>query len=124
MTSAPAKNIWPKSNAWKAGRRPAGCTTIASKSRQYRYKRAERGARRGGRPYKKRQEIRRQPLGPGEAVFGERQGTNAFSGDAKDRVAHGGEDWREDGLFHARRWNVRVYEKCVGFSRETCLSTP
>src|SRR5258708_39868413 len=98
MTSAPAKNIWPKSNAWKAGRRPAGCTTIASKSRQYRYKRAERGARRGGRPYKKRQEIRRQALGPREAVFGERQRTNAFAGDAKDRVSPGWEDGRGRGV--------------------------
>src|SRR5258708_5564718 len=101
MTSAPSTNIWAQSHASKARRRPACCTTIASKSRQYRYKRAERGARRGGRPYKKRQEIRRQALGPREAVFGERQGTNAFSGDAKDRVAHGGEDWRESGFAEA-----------------------
>src|SRR5258708_6629701 len=77
MTSAPSTNIWAQSHASKARRRPACCTTIASKSRQYRYKRAERGARRGGRPYKKRQEIRRQALGPREGVFGERQGTRS-----------------------------------------------
>src|SRR5260370_39650486 len=98
MTSAPSTNIWAQSHASKARRRPACCTTIASKSRQYRYKHAERGARRGGRPYKKRQEIRRQALGPREAVFGERQGTNAFSGDAKDRVAHGGGGWGGGGV--------------------------
>src|SRR5260370_39947130 len=90
MTSAPSTNIWAQSHASKARRRPACCTTIASKSRQYRYKRAERGARRGGGPYKKRQEIRRQALGPRKAVFGGRAGMNAFSGDAKERVAHGG----------------------------------
>src|SRR5260370_27338731 len=79
------------------------------------YKRAERGARRGGRPYKKRQEIRRQPLGPREAVFGERQGTNAFSGDAKDRVAHGGEDWRESGVAGASGGIFGFLEKGFDF---------
>src|SRR5258706_11111502 len=94
MTSAPSTNIWAQSHASKARRRPACCTTIASKSRQYKVQTCREG-RPPRRPYKKRQEIRRQALGPGEAVFGERQGTDALAGNGKDGVAHGRENRRK-----------------------------
>src|SRR5258708_40347523 len=58
-----------------------------------------------------------QSLGPGEAVFGERQGTNAFSGDAKDRVAHGGEDWRGGGVSQGSRGIGGLKGKGFGFRR-------
>src|SRR6267143_2099569 len=61
MTSAPSTNIWAQSHASKARRRPACCTTIASKSRQYKVQTCREG-RPPRRPYKKRQEIRRQAL--------------------------------------------------------------
>src|SRR2546429_9133822 len=40
----------------------------------------------------------RYALGPGEAVFGEREGADAFAGDDEDSVADGGEDRREGGF--------------------------
>src|SRR5882762_6909686 len=89
MTSAPSTNIWAQSHASKARRRPACCTTIASKSRQYKVQTCREG-RPPRRPYKKR-----QALGPGEAVFRERQGTDALARNGKDGVAHGRENRRK-----------------------------
>ena len=43
----------------------------------------------------------RYALGPGEAVFGEREGADAFAGDDEDSVADGGENRRKGGFAEA-----------------------
>src|SRR5260370_33647547 len=40
----------------------------------------------------------RAVLGPREAVFGEREGADAFAGDSEDGVANGGKNWRGGGV--------------------------
>src|ERR1700674_2408810 len=52
---------------------------------------APQTSRRGTGPHRGR----KSQLGPREAMFGEREGTNAFAGDGKNRVADGRKNRRE-----------------------------
>src|SRR5712664_3107918 len=59
--------------------------------------------------------IRRHALGPGEAVFGEREGADALAGDGEDGVADGGENGRESGFAEAGGGVVGLQEMDFDF---------